>query len=335
MQIHPTLFINQSDRIMHGLRVMLGTLRPRKDDLRLPEIQKTPKGNEYHIYYPSGKARRTVILIYGMTLEGENDGRLLRFARSCADAGLRVIVPHLPGLMGFHVARGDMRRLVDIVSSLSLDNGPKIGLIGFSTGGSYSLLLAARPKLRDKIGPVVLFSPIYDARDVAERLHAPVNPAPQTPKAWDEFYWAQFVIAFRNRKRLGLAAAVQEALQVFLSDYGDYDLAVKRVFYEKYIAWYQLTDRDDLVNEGSALDQLSARGQLAEVKSPVFILHDASDQIVPPQHSRSMYEELALRGTEFQQEVLVTPWVSHVILQNNGKLSELARIVSFTAELFR
>jgi pimeloyl-ACP methyl ester carboxylesterase len=310
-------------------------MRPRRDELILPEIHQTVRGHEYHIYYPRGKAIRTLVLIYGMTISGENDRRLLKFAHSCANAGLKVIIPHLPGLMEYRFARNDLRRLVDIVSLLAQNSREKIGLIGFSTGGSYSMLLAAHPALSNKIGPIVLFSPIYEARDVAERLHAPPDPAPQTPKAWDQFYWTQYVIAFRNRENLKLSDAVQDALKIQLADWEDYELDVKRTFYENNIAPHHLFERTDLLTEGETLEQLSARGQLATVKSPVFILHDSADQIVPPEHSRRMHAELALRGADFRQELLVTPWLSHVMLQNTGSLAELTKIVSFTAELFR
>lgn len=87
---------------------------------------------------------------------------------ACTNAGLKVVIPHLPGLREFIVAEDDLQRLERILDCLP-ENGPGIGLIGFSTGGSYSLLLAANPALKHKIGPVILFSPIYDVRDVAER----------------------------------------------------------------------------------------------------------------------------------------------------------------------
>jgi pimeloyl-ACP methyl ester carboxylesterase len=328
-------FRSDSERISRGMRVMFRAMRPRRDVLTLPGIQQTASGYEFHIYYPRGKAIHTLILVYGMSIAGENDARLVKFARSCANAGLKVIVPHLPGLMEYCFAHNDLQRLIEIARLLLMDTREKLGVIGFSTGGSYSMLLARHPALRERIGPVVLFSPIYDARDVARRLHAPPDPLPQTTKDWDHFYWTQFFIAYRNRKNLKFSQAVQSTLQTLLVDWEEYNLGEKRVFYNKHILPLHLFERTDLLDEGITLEQLSARGKLASVKSPVFLLHDADDRIVPPDHSRRMHAELALRGAEFHQEILVTPWLSHVMLQNTGSLSELTKIVSFTAELFR
>jgi dipeptidyl aminopeptidase/acylaminoacyl peptidase len=128
---------------------------------------------------------------------------------------------------------------------------------------------------------------------------------------------------------------VQEILEILLTDWEGHSVEVKRIFFESNIQPLRLHERNKLLDEGAILNHLSPRGQLAGVKSPVFILHDAADWIVPPNHSLQMYAELTQRGEGFRQEILVTPWLSHVVLQNTGNLSELSKIVSFTAELFR
>jgi len=55
-------------RLSRGLRMMYHTMRPRIDNLTLPEILYTDAGDEYHIYYPRGKALRTVIVVYCMSI---------------------------------------------------------------------------------------------------------------------------------------------------------------------------------------------------------------------------------------------------------------------------
>ncbi|HEY3311420.1 MAG TPA: alpha/beta hydrolase [Anaerolineales bacterium] len=332
---YPHYSMSKTERLSRGAKILFRTMRPRYDDLLLPETRRTAEGFEYQVYQPQGKVIRTVMLVNGMTIRGEDDPRMVMFARSCAEAGLRVAIPLLPGLKEFIVEKGDMRRLESVARVLSRNNEERIGMIGFSTGGSYSLLLAAHPLLGAKIGPLVLFSPVYDVRDVAERLHTPIDPHPETAKEWDQFYWGQYVIAFRNRKKLRLATAVREALSILLGDWAEYSLEVKRAFFENHILGLQLIGHPDLFNEGQNLDLLSARGHLAEVKSPVFILHDASDQVVPPDHSRRMYAELAKRGAGFRQEVLVTPWLSHVVMNTTGNPAELFQIISYVSELFR
>ncbi len=327
--------MSSSERISRGARLLFRAMRPRYDALHLPEKHFTPEGFEYHIYYPSGKAFRTVILIYGMTIEGKDDPRLIKFARSCASVGLKVVVPDLPGLMDFLVQEDDMRRLEAITWIVGNEGAEKIGLIGFSTGGSYALLLAGHPTLRELIGPLVLFSPIYDVRAVADYLHAPFEPPPATEKDWDQYYWSQYVITLRNCRHLGLSEAVQDGLKILLADYEKYQLEVKRIFYDNHVAPLKLVGRTDLFHEGEILDRLSAQGQLKSVKSPVFILHDASDHLVPPDQSRRMVSELARRGAGFRQKVLVTPWLSHVTMKNFGSPAELFQIISYISELFR
>jgi esterase/lipase len=327
--------LSNSERLFRSIRLMARTMRPRRDQLILPEEHRTTKGVEYHVYYPSGKAIRTVLLVYGMTITGENDPRLLKFARACTDVGLKVVIPHLPGLMDFRVKKNDYDRLLDVAGSIAASASQKIGIIGFSTGGSYSLLVGAHSHLHKKIGPIVLFSPIYEIDQVAERLHTPPDPAPETDEEWDQFYWAQFVIAFRNMHRLRLSIDIRAGLGNLLEDYSFYSLDSKRGFYNAHVRPLNLPGRGDLLNEGSVQQMLSARGKLGKVQSPVFILHDADDWIVPPDHSKGIYDELRQRGPGYTQELLVTPWLSHVVLRNTGNPGELVKIVRFVAELFR
>jgi pimeloyl-ACP methyl ester carboxylesterase len=307
-------------------------MRPIRNEIALPEIHHTPSGDEYHIYYPPGKALRTVVIVYGMGLDGEEDRRLIKFARACTNTGLKVVIPHLPGLRNLIVAENDLQRLERILESLP-DEKTGMALIGFSTGGSYALLLAANQTLKHKIGPLILFSPIYDAREVAVRLHAPVD-TPHTPKEWDQFYWAQFVIAYRNRSLLAFNQRTLEALQNFLTNYDRIELEAKHRFYNDVIAPLHLIGREELYFEGPMLDQLSARGHLSTVNSPVIILHDAGDHVVPPDQSLRMHAELSRRGAGFRQEVLVTLWLSHVVLQKTGSPKELMQFVELISELF-
>jgi hypothetical protein len=72
------------------------------------------------------------------------------------------------------------------------------------------------------------------------------------------------------------------------------------------------------------------------VTSPlVFILHDSANRVVPPDHSRRIFAELAKRGEGFRQEILITPWFSHVVMKKTGSQAELFQIVSFISGLFR
>ena len=57
--------------------------------------------------------------------------------------------------------------------------------------------------------------------------------------------------------------------------------------------------------------------------------------MVPPDQSRRMLAELAQRGPQYHQEALITPWLSHVVMQTNGSLTELFKIIRFLSELFQ
>ncbi len=319
--------------LLKGVQLLAQTVIPTYQDLMLPEQSKTLEGYDYNVYYPRGKAIHTILLIYGMTISGENDTRLLEFAFSCVRAGLKVVIPHLPGLSDYMIDAGDLARLHAVARDLTSGKPEKLGLVGFSTGGSYALLLAADPLLREQISPVLLFSPIYDVRDVFIRLHATLVPHASI-KERDQLIWSQFVIAYRNRDLLKLSPYALRTIRIILTDFEAYDQDFKNLFFETQIKGLNLSRRDDLVNEGPVLDDLSAKGQLANVKSPVFILHDQTDRVVPPQHSALIHQELAARGNGFTQEILITSILEHVEVKKLNLPRDVLQMAGFLSQLF-
>lgn len=321
-------------QVTSGTQVLLGTLHPNHADVLIPEKCFTTEGFEYHIYHPSGRALRTVLLVYGMCILGEEDGHVTAFARSCANAGLRVVVPVLPGLKQFTVDGEDFFRLEKIVHVIMENEAETIGMVGLSTGGNYALLLASLQAFCQKINPVLLLSPIYDLQDVFHNMHSPNVPEKPFGSGWNIYCWQQFVIAYRNHLMLEISGNNHKRLEGILDDYELLSLKEKTSFFEKNIVPLKLPGRPYLLNEGTLLDTLSAAGNLKNIRSSIYIIHGSIDPLVSPEHSRKIYAELSLRGDGFKQELLVTPWFSHVDFKATMNVKELFTIVSFLGELF-
>lgn len=321
-------------QISRGMHLLRGALHPDYADLLIPETYFTREGFEFQVYHPGGRALRTVVLVYGMTILGEEDGHITAFARACASAGLRVIVPVLPGLKRYVVDSEDVFRLKKILDTLLMDVDSKLGVVGLSTGGDYALLLASTPKYCEVFDPVILLSPIYNLREVFERVHALDAPNSQLKEDWDLYYWRQCILAYRNHLVLNISDESEQKLQQLLGDFELTPLSKKRHFFEQYIAPLNLLSRHDLLNEGTLLDQLSIGGRLHNTTSPIYIMHGSSDPVVSPDHSRRIYAELARRGLGFKQKLLVTPWFSHVELQTALNVKELLMILYILGKLF-
>ena len=74
----------------------------------------------YHIYETSG-ARKTILLLHGLTMTGENDPRLVRLARALARNGLRVVVPIFEHLKDYRFDPADRERLLEAAAHLRAD----------------------------------------------------------------------------------------------------------------------------------------------------------------------------------------------------------------------
>ena len=85
-------------------------------------------------HVPIYQMMTTVIMIYGLTLLGEEDPRLVRFASSSAKSGLRVIVPILPGLKSMDICMDDLDIISQLASHLYEEYKKPIGLVAFSAG---------------------------------------------------------------------------------------------------------------------------------------------------------------------------------------------------------
>ena len=83
------------------------------------------------------------------------------------------------------------------------------------------------------------------------------------------------------------------------------------------------------------LDRLSPRGKLGELDSGVMLLTDRNDRVVPPEHSRRIFEELRAREGASVQRLLITPLLSHVTVATMWRVHDLLRLLDIFGELFQ
>ena len=121
------------------------------------ERRSTPQGYSYDFYEPSRSERGTVLMVYGFTLAGEKEPRLVRFTQGFSASGFRVAVPDLPGMKALTLERSDLDRIVNMIAHLHAEFAGPIGVIGFSAGGGIALAAAANSQVLGFVGPILLF----------------------------------------------------------------------------------------------------------------------------------------------------------------------------------
>jgi hypothetical protein len=107
-------------------------------------------------------------------------------------------------------------------------------------------------------------------------------------------------------------------------------LAKKREFYEQMVQGKPARERFD----DAVFERLSPAGHLEQLSTRVILLHDPSDDLIPPEHSMRNYQELAARTQGGGQELLVTSLLSHVNRGSMPSLRDLFRFIALAGEIF-
>jgi len=302
--------------------------------------RRTEAGTEYDLYEPPKRARRTLIAVSGMTAQGARDSRLVKFCEVFAQSGFRMASVHLPGLHSFREDLGDLEAIRDLVSTLHDEHGGRIGVVGFSFGAGIALAAAATatptPTLQGRVGPLILFGPHYELEPIYDEL-AKRRPRFEDPEeVWRDDVYAVLCLAQRARERLGFEAEEQEELQRLLDGFCcEPAPEAERRFYETALQQRPVGTVGLEVMNREHLDRLSPRGKLGELDSGVMLLTDRNDRVVPPEHSRRIFEELRAREGASVQRLLITPLLSHVTVATMWRVHDLLRLLDVFGELFR
>jgi pimeloyl-ACP methyl ester carboxylesterase len=325
--------MGRARQFLYGFRLFIRSLQAEPVS-RIPHtVQDTLGGRIMEVYEPPRPAWKTVIPAYGMGLRAERDPRLFKFIQACLEAGTRVVVPNLAGVRKYEFQASDLEAMLDAIETAASRFPGRISIVAFSAGASISLSAAADPRVAGNVHSLLLFGPLYDIREGWHAIHSHAVDE-SSPKMLDASLWTQYVIAYRNRDRLGLSETEKVTIHDILwnYDFGATDQA-KKEFFDQVIAPRDLPHHPSLLREEDVFDLLSPRGKLENVQARVAILHDSTDMIVPPGHARRIMDELERRPNR-QQRLLVSPLLTHVTVEAGANLRDVYNMIDMLGEVF-
>lgn len=113
------------------------------------------------VYQPTGRARRTVLLMPGVHRDGINESRLVGLADDLAETGYRVVTVAAPDLQKFKVTPAVTDVIEDAIGWTSeqpqFRTDGKIGVLGISFTGGLAIVAAGRASVRDRVAFVMSF----------------------------------------------------------------------------------------------------------------------------------------------------------------------------------
>ena len=269
-----------------------------------------------------------VLLVFGVNNLGRNHPAIERVAEALARTGVAVLVPDSRTLLGGRLEAGEVDGIVDAFETLAARpevDGDRIGIAGFSVGGSLALLAAASDRIADDVRWVNAFGAYADAASYLAAVSAHRHPAPDDPS--EEVAWTPTPLTREVFLRFVLDQVVDAEDRAALEEaYGNAILAGERPDRRPDLTTRLHTDAartvdrlltarsfaeagtiiEELPSESlEFIDAISPLRHLDDLSARVWLMHEREDHHVPYTESRVLADALRARGlledhTEFR-----------------------------------
>ena len=285
-----------------------------------------------------------IVLLHGVQYLGIDEPRLDHMASGLVGAGVTVLAPELTSLANYRldpIAIEESRAAVRHLATDPRIYPHRVALAGASFAGGLALAAACDPDTRARLAAVLTLGAHHSVASVVRylvgeslRTGAPA-PNPYGLLVFVHTYAEHFVApaeldAFR--------AALREQL------YGNYATSQRasaalsvatRAFYVALVrgelSLVAPTIRAALPALEGPMAALSPAGHLAALRGlPVFLLHGARDNVVPPSESEALAREIDATSAD----LLITRAIDHVEVGGAVGLAERLRVAHRLARLF-
>jgi alpha-beta hydrolase superfamily lysophospholipase len=322
------------------------------------------------LYRPAKPARRTVILVPGLHMDGVREERLVGLARELAAAGVAVLTIAPPALTRYRVTADITDQLEDAIAWAAgrpeLAPDGRVGVIGISFAGGLAVVAAGRPAVRQRIAFVLSFGGHGDLLRVlrylclgqTDTIDAPLRalavggqhihvPAPHD--------YGGVVTLLNFAARVVPAAQVaplEEAITTFLEA-----SSIDRLDPPRAVSYFarartlgaampepsrtlmrQVSDRD-VAGLGQSLAPLLVDLELPAALSPerspapfapVFLLHGADDSVVPA--SEMLFLAHRLQAST-KVRAFASRLITHAEANRSAALAEMWQLAGFWQEM--
>ncbi|MFI5299880.1 MAG: hypothetical protein ACHREM_17470 [Polyangiales bacterium] len=290
-----------------------------------------------------------LVLVPGVSWMGIDEPRVIAFARALAEVGVVVLTPELASITEYKVddpknlesiraAVHYLARRTDIVASGGAS------LMGISFAGGLCLRVASEPDVAPDLRAVIALGGHNDMSRVSRFFVTDVAQGPNGDVPWHAHDYGLAVLVFNQVNRFvsrddapRLKIAVRSFLHERYARAGLEALAMspegravyERVFHRDTHAFAE-TVLTSLPELSPSMLAASPTGHLREVRAPIFLLHSAHDDVVPPTETEWNAKEI---GEGRDVRVLVTALLEHASLGAKFELKQAWALVDFIAAM--
>jgi dienelactone hydrolase len=255
---------------------------------------------------PVPGAREGVVVLPGVGDERQ-EPQLINFSETLAHAGVVVMDMTTPTLMAYRLDIGDEEAVVQAFRALQRWPGvspERVGMLGFSGGGPLICFAAADARIRDQVAFVALFGSYFDTTTLLQAIGRRALIVDGQTQPWHPTDVPIEVLA--NTIAPYLPGNDASLLTSAFAPGGSGSLSADQLaqLAPGSAAAYHLLagDQPGQIEANLAalspdvralLSRLSPARVVDQIRSPIYLLHDRSDQYVPFTESREFAAALA------------------------------------------
>ena len=301
------------------------------------------------LYTPRGVVRTPgMVLVHGIHHLGIDEPRLENFARAAASDGFSVLTPEVAAIADYHVDGASIGTIGDsaVLLEQRLGTGP-VTIVGVSFAGGLSLLAACDPRYAPHIRELVLMG-AYDSLDRVVRFLATSQAEfpdghSEPYKAHDygaavfvyshlgDFFPASDLPIAHDALRDWLWEKPDEA-QALLPRLSPESRATMQILLARQIDRLRPKLLDAIQSDHARLAANSPEGKLSALRTPVYLLHGATDDIIPS--TETLWLEKDIPRADLRA-AMITPAFSHVDPDKHAVWADQLPLVEFLAQVLR
>ncbi len=310
------------------------------------------------VYEPAGGSTRSLVVFPGVHAGGIDEPRLVAFSRRLASTGANVLSMPLPDLREFRITPRSTDVIEDAALWLSANRAltptGRIGLVGVSFAGGLALVAAGRPSLANKVQLVVSLGGHSDLPRVMTYLCTGRLPDGSTRRPHEYGIVLILIGALEHLVPAEQVTPLRQTILTFLeaSSYDQTDLPRAKSLFElartrtsdlpeparTYMQW--VNDRNSTALGERLLPLVETLGGAPELSpdrspattAPSFLLHGASDNVIPSSETPLAAAYLTERGNP-RTKWLLTPLLTHATLSDRVAAADAWQLVRFWAEM--
>jgi hypothetical protein len=287
------------------------TKRPIRETVTYPTSHGLVTGD---LYRPSGTGRhRAMLVCLGVVPFGVDHPQVPRLGEALARAVFVALLHWSPAMRDFRLDPGDIDDIAlafDWLIAQPYVEPKRSGLVGTCVGGSFSLMAAGSPRIRDRLAFVFAYAPYSSMWTFLQDIASATTVRQAGREAWavDPLTRKVFVHSLTGV----LERTEGERLRgAFADGAGEIDI---RTLSEEGRAVYGLLTKpsadsaDQLLHHlpsvlRERLSALSPTIYLSDIRAPVLIvMHDRGDNVIPVGESRRLHAALAGRAHYSEME---------------------------------